>query len=73
LLNRLTLDDLLVFRTLTGHAVLDKPKSRIPAPRSTTGPIPGRLLPAPPHDSPSEILPRGTWSRHHRRDRSRPP
>lgn len=55
---------LLAFRAATGHAVLDrpsKPRDTLRTP-SRPWPVPGRLTPAPPHDPPSKILPRGAWS-----------
>jgi hypothetical protein len=56
---------LLAFRAATGHAVLDRPREPRDTPRthSRPRPVPGRLAPAPPHDPPSKILPRGAWSR----------
>ena len=59
----------LAFRSAAGHGVLDRPNvppaSR--SPRSSARPVPGRLTEAPPHDPPSKLYPRGTWSPRTRR------
>lgn len=64
LLKDLTRPLQLTFRATTGHAVLDAAGVMTPSPlsRSRSRPVPGRLAEAPPHDPPSILRPRGTWS-----------
>jgi hypothetical protein len=66
-LTKLTSSVLLVFRSVFGHAVFDKAqRSRRPT-RSSSRRVAGRIEPAPPHDPPSSVLPRGAWSGPRRR------
>lgn len=67
LLCLLSLPVLLAFRAETGHSVLDKPSPPAAGSRSATRPVAGRLAPAPPHDPPSSLRPRGLWSPRNRR------
>lgn len=66
LLETLRLDHLLSFRVATGRAMLDKTlrKSGNDLARSSARPVPGRLDPSPPHETPRSVRPRGSWSPH---------
>lgn len=60
LLDRLRPSDLLSFRALAGHGLLDSAtRPRRPA-RSSSRRVPGRLVPSPPPDPSSAPLPRGS-------------
>lgn len=63
LLDRLSGPVRLAFRAATGYAVIDLPivTPDEPAAGCAAWPVPGHLLPAPPHDPPSELRPRGAW------------
>ena len=67
LLDRLTGTLLTAFRAATGHAVLDKPLRPGSRTHSIRRRVPGRLIPAAPHNPPSSLRLRGAWSRHKRR------
>jgi hypothetical protein len=69
LLRDLTRPLQLAFRAATEHAVLDRPSVTPPSTpaRSRARPVPGRRAEAPPHDPPSILRPRGTWSPRTRR------
>ncbi|MFQ5382516.1 MAG: hypothetical protein ACE5EF_12975, partial [Dehalococcoidia bacterium] len=60
---------LLRFRRQFGFALLDLPPGPSKTSRTTAWPQPGSSSPAPPHDPPSEYLPRGTRCGHRRRGR----
>lgn len=67
LLTKLTSSVLQVFRSVFGHAVLDKVQRPRHPTRSRSRRVAGRLVPAPPHDPPSRLLRRGAWSDPRRR------
>ena len=66
-LDHLTGPALLGFRSVTGCAVLDKPTAAAARAPYATRPVPGRLVPDPPHEPPSPLRPRGSWWPRHRR------
>ena len=68
LLDRLEPTDLLAFRAATSRSVLDTASRPTALPRSPARPIPGRFAPAPPHDPPQVLLPRGARLRRTGRD-----
>ena len=67
-LDRLLPRQLLQLRVRWGYSFLDRPGAR-KAPHSTTWPKPTSQNPTPPHDPPSEYVPRGTRCRFPRRGR----
>ncbi len=64
LLEELSADHLLSFRAATGRAMLDKTArhDESPAADRATRPVPGRLDPSAPHETPRPRRPRGSWS-----------
>lgn len=60
LLDRIRPVDLLSFRALTGHGLLDSAARPPRAARSPSRRVPGRLAPSPPPDPSSAPLPRGS-------------